>query len=400
MTSPRARHRPAIGLQRRATTLSGLLAILLAACGERTADANSGTLPLHRLALEPSLEIGDFDGGSTASFERIASIDELPDGRLLVADGGAQRIAVFDADGGFVRDWGRRGEGPGEFRDLARAYSDGGRILAFDARGMRVSTYSLDGELTGRVDAFSLSGDSVFTMDVWLHGRFWVEGGFDPRAREEIRATLDRLPLPAGGMAYRFVRWADDGDLWVREPWSGVEAPSRWTIVDRSGQTRFALDVPARFIPLRATATTVDGRWLGAGDVNYVRRYAIEDTNERVALPDWLASADPLGSAGEARPTAGAETAAEAASLEAIRASTRALAVAQEIHYSQAASYSSDASALDFDLPPEVSFDIIEADDRGWSMVVGHTDLDRICGLGYGASTPPGWAGGTTRCGR
>ncbi len=373
-----------------------LLAITAAACAaDAEPPADPATIPLRALADVPTVEIGAFEGDTDASFELITSVASLPDGRLVLADAGAQRIAIFDPDGRFVRDWGRRGDGPNEFRSLSRAYVSGDdRILALDARGMRVSTFDTAGTYLGGADAVTLSGDSTFTMDVWLHGRFWIDGGLSPSERDAIRTTLDHLPRPGGETPYRYVRMAADGDLWVRELWAGSAAPSRWIVIDPSGAPRFALDLPAGFTPLRATADVVDGRWLGVGDVNYLRRYDLVEVPGRVQTPTWL------GEAGDNARRPGPSPEAEAEAVAEIRGSIRAMAVAQEIHYSQAMSYTSDASALDVELGEGLFFDIVEANDRGWTLVMGHGDLDRLCGLAYGATTPPGWMGGSMVCGR
>jgi hypothetical protein len=194
-----------------------------------------------------------------------------------------------------------------------------------------------------------------------------------------------------GDPGYRFVWAVEGGDLWIREEWAGSEAPSRWTVLDADGTPRFALDLPARFTPLHVQGDEVVGRWLGAGDVNYVRRYTIVETSQTVPTPGWLTRAPGVEAPDPER---------EAEADEALRGALRSIAVAQEIHYSNAATYTDDVAALELELPEGVLFDIVEANDRGWTMVATHRDLPRLCGLGYGNAVPPGWAGGSFVCGR
>jgi hypothetical protein len=59
----------------------------------------------------------------------------LDDGRIVVADGSANEIRVYDARGARLSTLGRTGDGPGEFRGV-RGITAFGRdsLLAWDAR--------------------------------------------------------------------------------------------------------------------------------------------------------------------------------------------------------------------------------------------------------------------------
>lgn len=371
------------------------LATLVAGCRSDEAPRPApSTLELKTVAAAPALEIGAFEGGTDASFELVTDVTPLDGDRLLVVDGGAQRLSVFDADGDLVRGWGRRGDGPGEFRSLNRAWvAAPNRIVVLDTWGQRVSVFDSVGTWIEGADAMALSGDSTFRADVWLHGRFWVDGGLEPGDRARIRRVLDRLPSPRDDRGYRYVRAPTSGDLWIRETAAGDDTPSRWTVVGPDAQARFAMELPPRFTPLHIEGHEVWGRWLGAADVNYVRRYALTEADARVSLPGWLAPGTATGAAMEPDSTI------TAALLSEIRGTLKGMASAQEIHYSRNGSYTTDASALEIELPEGVTFDIVEAHDRGWTLVMGHRDLDRLCGLGYGAAVPPGWMGGFLVCG-
>jgi hypothetical protein len=82
----------------------------------------------------PELLLGA--GGDKALFARIVNARVLEQGAIAVADGDFAVIRVFDRNGVHVRDIGRRGDGPGEFRALSYATSRGDTVIACCAPGI------------------------------------------------------------------------------------------------------------------------------------------------------------------------------------------------------------------------------------------------------------------------
>jgi len=70
-------------------------------------------------------------------------IDE--DDHVFVADSGNNRIAVFDPEGNYLRQFGRKGDGPGEFRTLRIQSLKGGEISIWDYMRRRMTLYRTDG---------------------------------------------------------------------------------------------------------------------------------------------------------------------------------------------------------------------------------------------------------------
>src|SRR5690606_14907148 len=58
------------------------------------------------------------DAGEPDEFGLIQAAVLTDDGQLVVADAYASQVRVFTSDGGFVRAFGRRGAGPGEYQRL------------------------------------------------------------------------------------------------------------------------------------------------------------------------------------------------------------------------------------------------------------------------------------------
>lgn len=377
---------------RRLTTIPVLLTAL-AACGpEAPSDDPSAprSLPVWVASETPRLDIGVLEGDDALMLEQVVDVLLLPGGEIAVSDAQAARVSIFSDTGEPLREWGGQGDGPGEFRSLSRLYhAPGDSLLALDASGRRASVFDRDGTYAREIPAMELSGDSLFAMDVWLHRRFVVDGVLTPDERAPVRAALDALPRPTDP-GYRWVRVASDGRLWLREPGSAGPGRVRWLVLSPDGQPERWVDLPDRLDADELARDEVIGRYLGPNDVNYVRAYALRESDEAAPAPAWLADPAPVAEAGPAPEDFEA----------ALQSAIRGAAMAQEIHYSTHFRYSDVADSLEMEPKDGVAFHFWRADDRGWTGVAIHPALDRMCGLGYGAATPPGWMGGRVVCGR
>lgn len=61
------------------------------------------------------LEVGTGAGQGAGELLFPLSFAGAPDGRIFVLDAGNGRIQVFDAEGGYLTQWGHKGHGEGEF---------------------------------------------------------------------------------------------------------------------------------------------------------------------------------------------------------------------------------------------------------------------------------------------
>ena len=68
-----------------------------------------------RIGPEPSVTIGSVEADDEFQLHRVDDALKLGDGRLVVANGGAHQLLVFDEAGNHLGAWGRKGEGPGDF---------------------------------------------------------------------------------------------------------------------------------------------------------------------------------------------------------------------------------------------------------------------------------------------
>lgn len=143
------------------------LATVLAACGgeprwagtvrdsagiaivENTAEGMWGADDAPAIATE--LDIGTADGPPETQFGAITGVTADSDGNIYILDTQAQRVRVFDAEGGFLREMGGAGTGPGELSQAATGILrvSGDTIIVPDMMQQRVNRYAPDGTSAG-----------------------------------------------------------------------------------------------------------------------------------------------------------------------------------------------------------------------------------------------------------
>ena len=103
-----------------------------------------------RLSALPVVAIGDSDVEREQLF-RVTSVARLGDGSIVVANNGTSSLKIFDRTGRFLRELGRRGQGPAEFGNIERVWIlPGDTIVAADSRRRLVFFTSSGERRTGR----------------------------------------------------------------------------------------------------------------------------------------------------------------------------------------------------------------------------------------------------------
>ncbi len=102
-------------------------------------------LPTWSLAAEPEVEIGTLEGAEEYQLFQVSAALRLPDGRIVVGNGGTKELRLYDAAGRFVKRRGREGEGPGEFGAVGAVGIAGDSLYVFDVELARVSVFDLEG---------------------------------------------------------------------------------------------------------------------------------------------------------------------------------------------------------------------------------------------------------------
>lgn len=138
-----------------------------------TINISPSTLDEWTLAPASELTLTGAETGDSTGFAYIGSARWLKDGRIVVVDASANRLLLFDRYGKFVRPFGRRGQGPGEFRSITSlTVLPGDSLLTFDGSLRRLTLWHPD---SGYVRSMRVGGTSLesWPADAWL----WPDGG-------------------------------------------------------------------------------------------------------------------------------------------------------------------------------------------------------------------------------
>jgi DNA-binding beta-propeller fold protein YncE len=97
----------------------------------------------------PAPLAASFDSPFYVNFNRETDIAWDPAGNSFVSDGyGNSRVAKFDKHGKFLKSWGSKGTGPGQFRDVHTIAADAkGNVYVGDRANRRIQVFDNDGGL-------------------------------------------------------------------------------------------------------------------------------------------------------------------------------------------------------------------------------------------------------------
>ena len=125
------------------------------------------------LTLGESGIFGDND--DPTHFRRPTDIAFVPDGSFFISDGyGNTRVLKFDKNGKFVKMWGTRGSGPGQFDTPHAIASDrNGRIYVADRGNDRIQIFDQEGKL---LDIWP-NITNPYTIRISEDGYAWVSSG-------------------------------------------------------------------------------------------------------------------------------------------------------------------------------------------------------------------------------
>jgi len=139
-------------------------------------------------------------GPGADTFDQPTDVAIAPNGDIFVADGHGTtptsnaRIMKFDKNGKFIKTWGKKGKGPGEF-DVPHtlAFDSKGRLFVGDRQNNRIEIFDQDGHFIADWKQFGRpSGIFIDKNDVIYVGdsesRDGKEGyGYNPGCRRGIR---------------------------------------------------------------------------------------------------------------------------------------------------------------------------------------------------------------------
>lgn len=136
------------------------------------------------------ISVGEQPAGRTGAIG-TSDIAFGPNGRLFISDGyGNARILEYNSKGQRVKQWGRAGTGPGEFRQPhGIAVDDRGVIYVADRQNARLQRFDLDGKYLGEWDDLGRVTTVTFRDSaLWIGTQFHNE----PNEADGWQMKIDR----------------------------------------------------------------------------------------------------------------------------------------------------------------------------------------------------------------
>lgn len=230
--------------------------------GTRDTVIRQADRPIHPgvATLVEELSIGVADGAEEYVLGEIADVALGKDGSLYVFDRQVPVVRHYDASGKFLRNIGRAGSGPGEYRSASGiATMPDGRLLVWDTGNWRINVYSASGDaLTQWTTPSGMSGGGTaqYSRAIFVDTSGMV---ITRKATHDFRSLSQRT---------LWLRFRPDGipaDT-IHEPPAAIMG----TVSARAGNVSTSAPVP--FAPIRLVAMSPLG-YLVSG---YPSRYAFE----------------------------------------------------------------------------------------------------------------------------
>ncbi len=219
---------------------------------------------IDRWTLAPNARLVP-EGGDSSGFGFVGPVRLLHSGGVVIGDHSAVRLVVYDSNGRLVRVLGRRGDGPGELRQIGSvSVTAEDSIVTFDPRLQRFTVWHPD---TGFVRSHQLPVDAsvgAWAADAWPWPPFGI-----------VVLQLEITPLesvpPGAGMR----RWPHIARLTLRDTVGRIVATSpdfdgMYSGLDDRGDRR----LPFSHQPF--VAVSADRVYYGSGE-----RFSISYVNER-----------------------------------------------------------------------------------------------------------------------
>jgi len=166
-----------------------------------------------KVILTEDLRFGEGDDPETA-FSQVAFFVVTDEGHVIAADIKDKKVKVYDAEGNFLRNIGKEGQGPGEFQiPGGLALTPNNELMIEDSMGRRLAFFTMDGEFIKNVstaDKMSLLNLVIDADGNYLGRQLGVEGKkmyFETKKYDKDLNpvfTMDKIefeiPIPGSGV--------------------------------------------------------------------------------------------------------------------------------------------------------------------------------------------------------
>jgi len=142
-------------------------------------------------------------GDGPNQFNGVTDVAIAPNGDIFVSDGHVNsRIVKFTKAGTFIKTWGKKGTGPGEFNlPHSLAFDSRGRLLVADRSNKRIQLFDQDGKFLEEWKQFGEASGIFIMPDDTLYVTDWQDKKaiFIGSAKDgSIRETIEGLTLAEG----------------------------------------------------------------------------------------------------------------------------------------------------------------------------------------------------------
>jgi sugar lactone lactonase YvrE len=142
-------------------------------------------------------------GDGQNEFNGVTDVAIAPNGDIFVSDGHVNsRIVKFTKDGTFIKTWGKKGTGPGEFNlPHSIAFDSRGRLLVADRSNKRIQLFDQDGKFLEEWKQFGEASGIFIMPDDTLYVTDWQDKKaiFIGSAKDgSIKETIEGLTLAEG----------------------------------------------------------------------------------------------------------------------------------------------------------------------------------------------------------
>jgi hypothetical protein len=154
------------------------------------------------VSTDAAVTIGSAAGDEPSQLYEVYDGNVLSDGRIAVLNAGTEEVRIFSADGVFQSRFGRRGEGPGEFRSLYTLdVLPGDTLVVGDYRPWRFSIFTAEGEHLQTVVPQPPIPDIPEVISVAPDGAHFLLGSAccRPEAHSFVTRTVDLIRYDRDG---------------------------------------------------------------------------------------------------------------------------------------------------------------------------------------------------------
>jgi hypothetical protein len=125
-----------------------VLAALALGCNDatnklKTVGSTSDSSSVTRITGSPALTIGSIEGAEELQFTEVSSAFKTNNGLVIAANKkNPPELRIFDSRGDLIAKTGRKGSGPGEFREITWVRERGDTLIAYDVWLSRLTYYT------------------------------------------------------------------------------------------------------------------------------------------------------------------------------------------------------------------------------------------------------------------